>query len=203
MVKSMNASTQRPSLAKNYRDHFRRRFEQACADPGREARHCWQNSTEWTEFMLSKRGGVAFDAACDWAEENIGPGRYAVKSEWRKFDLMVISPAIGPEDDWWRSTPRLTLEHENNDDTHVETWNLACWQSPLKVLVTYHRDKDVLDRKLKIAADVLTSHAAEVGPSGAEFLFMSAERKFGDGPTWSCFEWNASAWRDISDPSPT
>lgn len=139
-----------------------------------------------------------FEAASDWAEENIGPRKYDVRGEWRKFDLMVISPAIGPANDWWRSAPRLTLEHENNDDTHVEVWNLACWQSPLKVLVTYHQDQRVLEHKLRVASEVLTTHAAEVGPSSSEFLFMSAPRTFGSSPQWSSFEWASSAWNDIS-----
>lgn len=189
---------QSSGLARSLRDHFTRRFDQSCRDREPEARECWIDTTRWSNFMLHADGGVMCAAASDWAEDNIGSGKYAVKREWRKFDLMVVSPAIGPAGDWWRSTPRLTLEHENDDDTHVEVWNLACWQSPLKVVISYHRDQAVLERKLRMAADVLTSHAAEVGPSSAEFLFMSAPRTFGSGPRWSCFEWASAAWRDIS-----
>lgn len=189
---------QTSGLARSFRDHFIRRFDQSCEDREAEARECWPNSTRWTDFMLHADSGVMCGAARDWAEEKIGSGKYAVRREWRKFDLMVLSPAIGPAGDWWRSTPRLTLEHENNDDTHVEVWNLACWQSPLKVVISYHQDQGVLERKLRMASDVLTSHAAEVGPSSAEFLFMSAPRTFGSGPRWECFEWAASDWRNIS-----
>jgi hypothetical protein len=185
-------------LPRSYRDHFIRQCDQSCRDRGTDARECWLDTTRWTNFMLQSDNGVMCRAASDWAEENIGHGKYAVRREWRKFDLMVLTPAIGPAGDWWRSTPRLTLEHENNDDTHVEVWNLACWQSPLKVLVTYHQDEGVLQRKLRTASDVLTSHAAEVDPSSAEFLFMSAPRTFGSGPRWECFEWESFAWRDIS-----
>lgn len=185
-------------LARSFRDHFIRQFDQTCRERETGARECWLNSTRWTDFMLHADSGVMCRAASDWAKENIGAGKYAVRREWRKFDLMVLSPSIGPEGDWWRSTPRLTLEHENNDDTHVEVWNLACWQSPLKVVISYHQDQDVLERKLRVASDVLTSHAAEVGPSSAEFLFMSAPRTFGSGPRWSSFEWDSLAWRDIS-----
>lgn len=197
MNRSENAQMQVLGLAQSFRDHFIRRFNESCADQARDAQQCWLDITRWTNFMLHPDNGVTCRAASDWAEENIGPGKYAVKREWRKLDLMVVSPSIGPAGDWWRSTPRLTLEHENNDDTHVEVWNLACWQSPLKVVITYHQDQDVLERKLRMASDVLTSHATEVGPSSAEFLFMSAPRTFGKGPPWSCFEWSATAWREI------
>lgn len=193
------AKRMQPSgLARSYKDHFIRRFDQACKDRREEALECWKESKRWTNLMLQRDIGVMSGAADDWAAEHIGTGKYAVKSEWRKFDLMVVSPPVGPEGDWWRSAPRLTLEHENNDDTHVETWNLSCWQSPLKVVVTYHADEGILERKLDIASDVLKSHAAEVGPSSAEFLFMSAPREFGSGPLWSCFEWGSSAWKNIS-----
>lgn len=191
------------TLATSFRDHFQRRFHEACADPQREAGACWRDSKAWTRFMLHEADGVTFNAACDWAEENIGPSKYAVRREWRKFDLMVISPPPGSGGEWWRSAPRLTLEHENNDDTHVEVWNLACWRSPLKVLVSYHQDHATLERKLGVARDVLVSIAAEVGPSSSEFLFMSAPRTFGSGPTWACFEWAGSDWRDISRTSVT
>jgi hypothetical protein len=180
-------------LARSFRDHFVRRFDQSCGDSAANARECWLDTTRWTNFMLHSDNGVMSRAASDWAEENIGSGKYAVRREWRKFDLMVLSPAIGPAGDWWRSTPRLTLEHENDDDTHVEVWNLACWQSPLKVLVTYHRANAVLERKLQVASDVLQSHASEVGPSNAEFLIMSAPRAFSE-MKWSSFEWSGSSW---------
>lgn len=88
----------------------------------------------------------------------------------------------------------LALEHENNDDTHIESWNLACWRSSLKVLVTYHEDEATSVAKLKSTGEIIMAADAKLGPSGSEFLFMTAPRTFGSKLAWQGFIWSGVDW---------
>lgn len=184
------------TLSKSFVESFIATFERRCAQNEADFRSCWTNSTAWTALMLRNDDALFVDAAKSWAQTNLGDDA-SVHREWRKLDLMVVSPKLGESGEWWKTTPVLILEHENNDDTYVEAWNLACWRSALKVLITYHQNESILASKLKHTGDILSAFDGRFCCADTEFLFLSAPRTFGPRLAWEGYDWREGSWHKL------
>lgn len=144
--------------------------------------------------MLGDKHSILNVAADRWTTEHYGDAPRQVFHERRKVDLMV---ALGDTDDLCMTAPVLLVEHENAHDVEIETWNLACWRVPLRVLVFYSDDTDREDKlnRMRVVLRRLDSASAMNG----EFVLISAPWTFGTGLTWTAWEWRNGEFQLLSD----
>lgn len=171
---------------------FFERFERECEDFRDSMIPKWEESKLWTKFMLDPEQGLLARVANDWSQRTFNRN-CNTKSEWHKFDLMLVDCKAGS--DWWMSVPLVTIEHENGDGIQDEVWKLACWTSRLKVLMTYHDTPRKAGDKRARAASIINN----IHPDGdaAEWLFLSAPRTWGRKLDWEAHEWGNSDWVEI------
>ncbi len=184
----MSGSDER-RLARLFCSFFFERFEGECEAVRDSMIPQWEKSKNWTDFMLNSEGGLLVRVAKDWSRRMFNT-ICETKSEWHKFDLMLVDCTAG--DEWWMSVPLVTMEHENGDGIHDEVWKLACWTSRLKVLMTYHNEPSKADEKRAKAACIIRN----IHPSGdtAEWLLLSALRTWGAKLDWQAHEWGGDDW---------
>lgn len=180
-------------LACSFYTEFVARFEAECEAVRASMIPLWEDSAAWTRHMLASDSGLLVRVATDWAQRGFNV-KCDAKGEWSKFDLMLLDRTAG--DEWWLSVPLATIEHENGDAIQDEVWKLACWTSRLKVLVTYDQTPEKAEEKRARAARIIRN----IHPDGdvAEWLMMSAPRKWGERLAWEGYQWGGDHWVSIS-----
>lgn len=178
--------------AEVFRHVFFDEFKRRAAIEGPTFAALWHaGGSAWTSLMVhsSDESSVLERTVTRWAKE---VATEVSLHRWYTIDLIAVAPPF-KNGDYWHSKPVVLVEHENAKDVETETWKLAYWRAPLKVLVFYlFENNNWLNAKVEAIKRIVESSQASSPEENVEYLLMAGCR-IGGALTWRSWA-RGEAW---------